>query len=85
MGRDCPIPEDERINSRERAWRNYITKILFPIGNRSTPALRRQQNPMLAKIHVGDNKVIEYDPYLYPIKTVTFHDAEQGNSPESRE
>jgi hypothetical protein len=84
-GRDCPIPEDERINPRERAWRNYITKILFPIGNRSTPALRHQQNPMVAQIHVGDNEVIEYDPYLYPIETVTFHDAEQGNGPESCE
>jgi hypothetical protein len=40
---------------------------------------------MVAQIHVGDNEVIEYDPYLYPIETVTFHDAEQGNGGESRE
>jgi len=84
-GRDCPVPEDERINPRERAWRNYITKILFPIGNRSTPTLRRQQIPMIAQINVGENEAIEYDPYLYPIDNVTFHGEEQGNGQESRE
>ena len=36
-GRECPVPEDERINQHERGWRIYITKILFPIGNRGTP------------------------------------------------
>ena len=63
----------------------YITKILFPIGNRSTPTLRRQQIPMIAQINVGENKAIEYDPYLYPIDNVTFHGEEQGNGQESRE
>jgi hypothetical protein len=82
--RDCQVPEDEHVNHRERGWRSYITKLLFPIGNRGTPT-RCQQIPMVAQINVGENEVIEYDPYLYPIDTVTFHDIGQGNGPESRE
>jgi len=86
-GKDCPLPEGERINARERGWRNYITKILFPIGNRGTPSRRTQmqQSPMIAQMNVGDGEVLEYDPYLYPIEAVTFHDMEQGNGQESRE
>ena len=82
-GRDCPLPEAERINPRERGWRTYITKILFSIGNRGTPTPRRQQ--MIAQIHINENEVIEYDPYLYPIETVTFQETGQGNGQESRE
>jgi hypothetical protein len=86
-GKDCPLPEGERINARERGWRNYITKILFPIGNRGTPSRRMQmqQSPMIAQMNIGDGEVLEYDPYLYPIDAVTFHDMEQGNGQESRE
>lgn len=84
IGRDCPLPEDKRLNHRERFWHTYITKILFPIDNCGTPA-RRQLIPMIAQINIGDNEVIEYDPYLYPIETVTFHGVGRGNGPESRE
>jgi hypothetical protein len=85
--RDCPLPEDECINAHERGWHTYITKILFPVGNRGTPARQTtlQQSPMIAQMSVGDNEVLEYDPYLYPIDTVTFHDTTQGNGMESRE
>ena len=37
------------------------------------------------QISVGENEVIEYDPYLYPIETVTFHEMGQGNGQESHE
>ena len=87
-GKECPIPENERINARERGWRSYITKILFPIGNRGTPTRRTIQpfqNPIIAQINACDNEVLEFDPYLYPIDGVTFHDMEQGNGQESRE
>jgi hypothetical protein len=87
--RDCPLPLEERINPRERQWRTYVTKILFPIGSRGTPIRRTQsqpqQNPMVAQINTNDNELWEYDPYLYPIETVSFHDVEQGNGTESRE
>lgn len=52
--RDCPTPAEEHINPRERQWRTYITKILFPIGSRGTPIRRTQsqphQNPMIAQM-----------------------------------
>jgi hypothetical protein len=83
MSKDCPLPEDERINHCERGWCSYVTKILFAIGNHSTPA-RRPQIPMVAQISIG-NEVIEYDPYLYPIDMVSFREVGQGNGLESRE
>ena len=43
-----------------------------------------QQNPMVMQMNMGDGEILEYDPYLYPIETVTFHDMEQGNGMESR-
>ena len=39
---------------------------------------------MIAQMNIGDNEVLEYDPYLYPIDTVTFHNMMQGNGMESR-
>ena len=86
-GKDCPLPEGEQINAHECGWRNYITKILFPIGNRGTPSCctQMQQSPMIAQMNIGDGEVLEYDPYLYLIEAMTFHDMEQGNGQESRE
>jgi len=84
MTRDCIAPAEERINTRESQWRAYVTKILFPIGSRGTPIRQTQFNPMVAQISAYENELWEYDPYLYPIETVSFHDVEQGNGGESR-
>jgi hypothetical protein len=84
MSKDCPIPEDECINPHECAWCAYITKILFTIGNHGTPTLC-QQIPIVVQISIGENEVIEYDPYLYLIYTVSFHEVGQGNGLESHE
>jgi Zinc knuckle len=86
-GRDCPLPEPECIHRRESAWRSYINKILFPVGNRGTPIRRplsqAQYTPSIAQMTAYDSDVIEYDLYLYPIASVSFHDDVQGNDLES--
>jgi hypothetical protein len=46
--------------------------------------MQMQQSPMIAQMDVGDDSVLKYDPYLYLIDTMTFHDMEQGNGSESR-
>ena len=41
---------------------------------------------MIAPIYAMEGEYLEYDPYLYPIDTVTFRDEQHsGNGQESRE
>lgn len=86
IGADCN--STTRIPQRESSWRNYINKILFPIGQRgNTPRNQPyRENVMIAPIYAAEGEYLDYDPYLYPIENVAFHDEQQqGNGAESRE
>lgn len=89
-GRDCKALTSTQINQRERSWRIYITKILFPVGNRATV---QRQSPAssspyanIAQMNAYDTESpVYYDPYIYPIDNVQFHEESQGNGQESCE
>lgn len=83
---DCT--SSTRIPQCESSWRNYISKILFPIGQRgNTPRTPYQREyPIVAPIYATEGEYVDYDPYLYPIENTMFRDdPQQGNGPESRE
>lgn len=85
IGADCT--STVRIPQRESSWRNYISKILFPIGQRgNTPRNQPyRETATIAPIYATDGDYVEYDPYLYPIENVAFQDEQQGKGLESRE
>jgi hypothetical protein len=82
----CPLPEEARNDKRrirERSWRSYINKILYPPGSR-TPIRRMglQHSPNIALMNAEE---VTYDPNLYDIESVVFYDEISGNGMESRE
>ena len=83
----CLLPEEARNeprHRRERSWRSYINKILYPPGSR-TPIRRMglQQSPNIALMYMEEE--LTYDPRIYNIESVVFLDEVQGKGPESRE
>ena len=86
IGADCP--STIRIPQRESSWRNYINKILYPVGQRGNVprTFQTRDNAMIAPIYAMEGEYLEYDPYLYPIDTVTFRNEQHSeNGQESRE
>jgi hypothetical protein len=85
-GPNCNLPEEARITTRrvrERGWRSYISKILYPPGSR-TPIQRMglQQSPNITLL--SPEEEVTYDPHIYDIESVIFLDEVQGNGMESR-
>lgn len=77
-----------RIPKREVSWRSYINKILYPIGQRGNTPRNSQyrDNAMIAPVYAAEGDLVDYDPYLYPIDNMNFHEEfQQGNGQESRE
>jgi hypothetical protein len=73
------------VPRNERAWRSYIGKILFPVGQRGNTPTRNPFQPMVAQMHAAEGDV-EIDPYLYPMETMKFYEnVQQGNGLGSRE
>lgn len=85
IGADCPSPI--RIPQCKGSWCSYINKILFPIGQCGNIPHNQSycKNPMITPVYTTDGEFIEYDPYLYNIDNITFHDDQQGNGLESHE
>jgi hypothetical protein len=83
-GTNCPSPT--RIPQNKGSWRSYIGKILFPAGQQTVMWNKQMlaNNIQVVQIDTGESGLIEYDPYLYPIKDLTFYDEmNQGNGQES--
>jgi hypothetical protein len=74
---------NDKCRIRERSWRSYINKILYPPGSR-TPIRRMglQHSPNIALMNAEE---VTYDLNLYNIESVVFYDKIPGNGMESRE